>query len=80
MTNKEKEQEIWKSYPDYPFIEANQFGEVIIKDRVTTRKNGVKYHVKGRVLKQHFYPNGYMYVLARHSSLPFSPPLPKSRH
>lgn len=60
MTN--KEQAIWKSYPDYPFIEANQFGEVRIKDRVTIRKNGVKYHVKGRVLKQHFYPNGYMYV------------------
>lgn len=42
---------VWRPYPDYLFVEANQYGEVRIKDRVTTRKNGVKYHVKGRVLK-----------------------------
>ena len=38
MTYEEKI--IWKPYPDYPFIEANQFGEVRVKDRVVIRKDG----------------------------------------
>lgn len=60
--NNIKEQPIWKPYPDYPFIEANQFGEIRTKDRVIVRKDGKKYPVKGRVLKQHDNGHGYMQV------------------
>lgn len=62
MINEEKEQTIWKSYPEYPFIEANQFGEIRMKDRYVSCKNGGKRLIKGRVLKQRIYPNGYMFV------------------
>ena len=40
MIDKEKEQVVWRPYPDYPFIEANQFGEIRIRDRVVTYKDG----------------------------------------
>lgn len=53
---------IWLPYPEYPFIEANQFGEVRTKDRVVTDRNGRKLHIKGRVLKQQLNNQGYMYV------------------
>ena len=42
-----KERTIWKPYPDYPFIEANQYGEIRIKDRVVTYKNGARHFYKG---------------------------------
>ena len=60
MVNTEKE--IWKPYPEHPFIEANQFGQIRTKNRYVMCKNGVKQFVKGRILKQ--YPNngGYMRV------------------
>ena len=57
-----KEQEIWRTYPKYPFIEANQFGEVRTKDRYVMRKNGIKYHVKGHILKQYVNERGYLFV------------------
>lgn len=62
MLDKEKEKAVWKTYPEFPFIEANQFGEVRTKDRVVTRKNGIKCYVKGRVLKQQQTKDGYMCV------------------
>ena len=61
MTNN-KENVVWKTYPEYPFIEANQFGEIRITDRVVTCKNGVKHHYKGHVLKQYINKDGYAYV------------------
>lgn len=61
MTNTEQ-QEVWKTCPDYPFIEANQFGEVRTKNRTVIGKDGKNYHVKGRVLKQQQNKDGYMYV------------------
>lgn len=57
-----EEKIIWKPYPDYPFIEANQFGEVRTKDRVVPVKDGSKRLVKGRVLKQSDNGHGYMAV------------------
>lgn len=60
MTN--TEQAIWKPYPDYPFIEANQFGKIRTVDRVVVRKDGKKYPVKGQILKQHDNGRGYMQV------------------
>lgn len=56
------QQTIWKQYPKIPFVEANQFGEIRIVDRVVTYKNGAKHLYKGRVLRQYFNKNGYMYV------------------
>lgn len=60
-----EEKIIWKQYPEYPSIEANQFGEIRIKDRVVTGKDGKKYHSKGHVLKQHQNQDGYMFVSFR---------------
>lgn len=65
MIDKETEEVVWKIYPDYPFIEANQFGEIRTKDRVVIRIDGQKQFVKGRILKQHFKKCGYMYVSFR---------------
>lgn len=56
------EREIWKTYPEFPFIEVNQFGEIRTKDRIITDKNGRKRHVKGRVLKQSDNGTGYLQV------------------
>lgn len=61
MTNTE-EQEIWKTYPEYPFIQASNLGRVRTVDRVITRSNGRKQFVKGKVLRQHYDRYGYLYV------------------
>lgn len=56
------EEEIWKTYPDYDFIEVSNLGRVRTKDRVVTYKNGKKHFYKGKVLKQYRDRYGYMYV------------------
>ena len=58
----EKEAVVWRQYPEYPFIEANQFGQVRIRDRIATRKDGRKLLIKGRTLKQYLGTGGYLYV------------------
>lgn len=62
MFDKEKEKAVWKIYPEFPFIEANQFGEVRTTDRLVTCKNGRKMFVKGHVLKQWANNKGYLLV------------------
>lgn len=57
-----KQKAIWKTYPDYPFLQVNQFGEVRSKDKEVVGKDGRKYHFKGKVLKQHLSKNGYLQV------------------
>lgn len=57
-----KENVVWKTYPEYPFIQANQFGEIRILDRTVTYKNGVKHHYKGHILKQYANRDGYLQV------------------
>lgn len=57
-----KEEEIWKTHPDYPFLQANQFGEIRTTDRIITRSDGRKQFVKGHILKQYLHKSGYMYV------------------
>lgn len=57
-----KQDSVWKSHPKYLFIEANQFGDIRIKDRYVPSKNGSKRLVKGHILKQYDYGHGYMYV------------------
>lgn len=63
MIKKDEEEVIWKPYPEYPFIEANQFSEIRTVDRVVTRSNGTKYYAKGHILKQ--WNNGYGYLIVR---------------
>lgn len=58
----DKEEAVWKTYPEIDFLQANQFGEVRTIDRTITDKNGSKRRVKGRVLKQRLRPDGYMEV------------------
>lgn len=60
--NNTKEQEVWKTYPDYDFIEASNLGRVRTRDRYVPGKNGSKRLVRGRVLKQQLGRGGYMYV------------------
>lgn len=57
-----EEEVVWKTYPEYPFIEANQFGEVRAKDRIVIGKDGRKYHYKDYILKQYRDRYGYMSV------------------
>lgn len=59
------DEEIWKTYPEYPWIEASNLGRVRTRDRVVTRSNGRKQFVKGRVLKQQRDRYGYMRVNIR---------------
>lgn len=66
-----KKQEIWKPYPEYPFVEANQFGEIRTVDRYIKTKNGTRF-VKGRVLKQFLNKNGYMQVQLHANGKPVS--------
>lgn len=56
------EEEVWRTYPEYDFVEVNQFGEVRTKDRTILRKNGAKQFIKGHILKQHPNEKGYMIV------------------
>lgn len=62
MADIEKEQEVWKTFPEYHFIEVSNLGRVRTKNRYVTRKNGNRQFIKGRVLKQQLNPCGYMYV------------------
>lgn len=62
MTNTKKQNVIWRSYPDYPFIQANQFGEIRTVDHYTESKDGRRWLVKGHVLKQGVTQDGYLRV------------------
>ena len=57
-----KENIVWKTYPDYPFIQANQFGEIRTVDRIVINKAGREILIKGRMLKQSECHAGYLRV------------------
>lgn len=61
MTDK-AEKEIWKTYPDYSFIEASNLGRIRTKDRYVTVKGQGERLIKGRVLKQQPQKGGYIQV------------------
>ncbi|AIS73894.1 HNH endonuclease [Lactobacillus phage Ldl1] len=61
----ENTEEIWKTYPDYDFIEVSNLGRIRTKDRIITRKDGKKYSAGGQVLNQQIKKNGYMQVCVR---------------
>lgn len=54
--------EVWRTYPEFPFIQGSNFESVRTIDRVTVDKMGRKQPVKGHVLKQYHSRNGYMKV------------------
>lgn len=56
-----KNEEIWKTYPEFPWVEGSNLGRVRTIDRYINGKNGL-HPVKGRVLKQHRDKDGYMRV------------------
>lgn len=62
MTNTKEQDVIWRSYPDYPFVQANEFGEIRTIDHYITYKDGRKRLVKGHVLKQYATTSGYLQV------------------
>lgn len=53
--------EIWKQYLEFPFIEGSSLGRVRTQDRVVRDGKG-KRIVKGRILKQHRNNCGYLMV------------------
>lgn len=57
-----KEKAVWKTYPEFPFIEVSQFGDVRTKDRYVKCKDGKKRLIKSRELKQDDNGHGYKYV------------------
>lgn len=57
----ESKNKIWKTYPEFPFIEANQQGDVRTRDRVVSNGKGTRV-VKGRILKQQRDKYGYLFV------------------
>ena len=60
--NNKTETEIWKTYPDFDFIQGSNLGRVRTLDRyVPNGKNGKRF-VRGRVLKQYRESKGYMRV------------------
>lgn len=54
--------EVWKPYPEFSFVEVSSIGRVRTLDRVVLRKNGRKNIVKGHVLKQWRNSGGYLLV------------------
>ena len=61
----DKDEEVWKIFPEHSFIEVSNLGRVRTKDRKIIDKNGRKRFVKGRVLKQHLSNSGYIRVQVR---------------
>ena len=62
MVDTENEQEVWKVYPEYPFIEASNFGRIGTRDRWVTYEDGRKRFVKSHILKPYDIGHGYMQV------------------
>lgn len=54
--------EIWKTYPEYPFIQGSSLGRVRTIDRYVKHCRGGKRLIKGRILKPHGCGGGYMQV------------------
>ena len=56
------ENEVWKSLPGVPGIEASTLGRVRTLDKMVWNGRGT-YPIKGRVLKQQDNGNGYLHVV-----------------
>ena len=49
MTNEAREQEVWKVYPKYPWIEVSNLGRVRAKDRYVRNGKNSKRLIKSHV-------------------------------
>lgn len=54
--------EVWKTYPEFPFIEGSNLGRVRTIDRYVKHCRGGKRLIKGHILKQYGCGGGYMQV------------------
>lgn len=54
--------EVWKTYPEYPFIEGSTMGRVRTLDRMVSNGRGT-YVVKRCILKQYHNKKGYLRVV-----------------
>lgn len=54
--------EIWKVYPEFPWVEVSPFGDVRTRDRWVPYRGKGKLFIKGRILKQQRRNNGYLQV------------------
>lgn len=52
---------VWKTYPEFPFIEVNTFGGVRTLDRMVPCGKGTRLE-KGHILKQFDNGHGYLFV------------------
>lgn len=55
------ENEVWKTYPEFTWIQGSSSGHVRTLDRVVPSGKGTRL-VKGQILKQHLDKSGYLYV------------------
>lgn len=54
--------EVWKTYPEFPFVEVSTFGGVRTLDRAVPSGLGLTRLVKGHMLKQQDNGHGYLFV------------------
>lgn len=54
--------EVWKTYPEFPWVEVSPFGDVRTRDRWVPYRGKGKLFIKGRILKQQRRNNGYLQV------------------
>ena len=59
--NNKTEDEMWKTYPEFYFIQGSTRGRIRTIDRYVKTKNGNRL-IKGHILKQYLSKNGYLYV------------------
>jgi len=63
MKNEAKQElEVWKTHPEFDFIEVSTLGRVKMLDRQVVTGKGGKLFVKGRILRQYRSNNGYLRV------------------
>ena len=60
--------EVWKTYPEFDFIQGSNLGRVKTVDRVVKTKNGMRL-IKGHILKQQLDRYGYWFVRADSSAV-----------
>ena len=57
-----KSEEIWKTYPEFPWVQGSSLGRVRTMDRWITYNSGRKQFIKGHVLPQYRKDGGYLGV------------------
>jgi hypothetical protein len=64
FTKEELESEIWLPIKDFEdYYEVSSLGRFRSKDRIITRYNGILEKKSARILKNNYYPNGYVQLI-----------------